>query len=214
MLRCRLWRGGPTTVGTGVVTISISVSDCRSLTNGSALPSRETCVSPRHFTFEINARPPELSNTWFDATVDPLSVTPVISPVGSADDRWDAVDRVSCTAVISIGKDSEFRGNFLVWSPPPDARARRRLCGTVGMRARLLGTDRVESRQGQDTEEFDPLAAPALHWPVTLTCWRRMRQLRHDVTLAQTALAKSSSQTNSDFDLSCWPTLADVEVRL
>jgi hypothetical protein len=114
MLRCRLWRGGPTTVGTGVVTISIFVSDCRSLTNGSALPSRETCVSRRPFAFGINARPPELSNTWFDATVDPLSVTPVISPVGSEDDRWDAVDRVSCTAVISMGEDSEFRGNFLV----------------------------------------------------------------------------------------------------
>ena len=81
MLRCRLWRGGPTMVGTGVVTISIFVSDCRSLTNGSALP---------------------------------LGVTPVISPVGPADDRWDAVDRVSCSAVISIGEDSEFRGNFLV----------------------------------------------------------------------------------------------------
>src|SRR5580700_4586421 len=124
MLRCRLWRGGSTTVGTGVVTISIFVSDCRSLTNGSALPSRETCVSRRPFAFGINARPPELSNTWFDATVDPLSVTPVISPVGSADDRWDAVDRVSCSALISIGEDSEFR---------------------------------VEARQGQDTEEFDPL---------------------------------------------------------
>jgi hypothetical protein len=77
MLRCRLWRGGSTTVGIGVVTISIFVSDCRSLTNGSALPSRETCVSRRRFAFRINARPPELSNTWFDATVDPLSVTPV-----------------------------------------------------------------------------------------------------------------------------------------
>ena len=43
-----------------------------------------------------------------------LGVTPVISPVGPADDRWDAVDRVSCSAVISIGEDSEFRGNFLV----------------------------------------------------------------------------------------------------
>ena len=102
MLRCRLWRGGSTTVGTGVVTISIFVSDCR------------TCVSRRPFAFGINARPPELSNTWLDATVDPLSITPVISPVGSEDDRWDAVDRVSCTAVISIGEDSEFRGNFLV----------------------------------------------------------------------------------------------------
>jgi hypothetical protein len=30
---------------------------------------------------------------------------------------------------------------------------------TMGMRPRLLGADRVESRQGQDTEEFDPLAA-------------------------------------------------------
>ena len=114
MLRCRLWRVGSTTVCTGVVTISIFVSDCRSLTNGSALPSRETCVSRRPFAFGINARPPELSNTWFDATVDPLSVTPVISPAGSEDDRWDAVDRVFCTAVIPMGKDSEFRGNFLV----------------------------------------------------------------------------------------------------
>ena len=34
---------------------------------------------------------------------------------------------------------------------------------TMGMRARLLGADRVESRQGQDTEEFDPWPAPALH---------------------------------------------------
>ena len=92
--------------------------------------------------------------------------------------------------------------------------AELKLDPTMGMRARLLGTVRVESRQGQDTEDFDPLAAPALHWPVTLTCWRRMPQLRHDVTLAQTALAKSSSQTNADFDLSWSPTLADVEVRL
>jgi hypothetical protein len=85
---------------------------------------------------------------------------------------------------------------------------------TMGMRARLLGADRVESRQGQDTEEFDPLAAPALHWPVTLTCWPRMPQLRHDATLARMALGGSSSQTNADFDLSWSPTLADVEVRL
>jgi hypothetical protein len=81
MLRCRLWRGGSTTVGIGLVTISIFVSDCRSLTNGSTLP---------------------------------VGVTPVISSIGPADDRWDAVERVSCSAVISIGEDSEFRGNFLV----------------------------------------------------------------------------------------------------
>jgi hypothetical protein len=41
-----------------------------------------------------------------------------------------------------------------------------------------------------------------------------MPQLRHEATLAQTALAKSSSQTNSDFDLIWSRTLADVEVRL
>ena len=92
--------------------------------------------------------------------------------------------------------------------------AELKLDPTMGMRAWLLGADRVESRQGQDTEEFDQLAAPAQHWPVTLTCWPRMPQLRHDVTLAQMALAGSSSQTNADFDLSWSPTLADVEVRL
>ena len=92
--------------------------------------------------------------------------------------------------------------------------AELKLDPTMRLRARLLGADRVEARQGQDTEEFDPLPVPALHWRVTLTRWPRMPQLRHDVALAQTALAKSSSQTNADFDLSWSPTLADVEVRL
>lgn len=92
--------------------------------------------------------------------------------------------------------------------------AELKLDPTMGMRAWLLGADRVKSRQGQDTEEFDQLAAPAQHWPVTLTCWPRMPQLQDDVTLAQMALGGSSSQTNADFDLSWSPTLADVEVRL
>jgi hypothetical protein len=41
--------------------------------------------------------------------------------------------------------------------------AELKLDPTMRLRARLLGADRVESRQGQDTEEFDPLPAPALH---------------------------------------------------
>jgi hypothetical protein len=44
-----------------------------------------------------------------------------------------------------------------------DDLAELRLDPTMRLRARLLGADRVESRQGQDTEEFDPLPAPALH---------------------------------------------------
>ena len=41
--------------------------------------------------------------------------------------------------------------------------AELKLDPTMGMRATLPGADRAGFRQGQDTEEFDPLAAPALH---------------------------------------------------